>query len=253
MSGYARFHRSLIGHPAFRNDAEAMAFAWMVLRASWKPVRVRYKGRAFTLNRGQLAVSQRDMADALDRDKAWVERLWKRLRAEAMIAVAYEAGAAVISICNYDKYQHSNDEREAPDEASREADARQTQGTEQVREEGKKEEGEEANASSSSPPELRPQHVVEFWNEMAARTGLPQVRDLSEKRRRALKLRISRYSIDEIAAAILAIERTPFLLGQTGGSWRADFDFLLRPDTILKILEGKYDGTRQQSAGFGRA
>ena len=27
MSGYVHIHRSLIGHPAFRNDAEAMAFA----------------------------------------------------------------------------------------------------------------------------------------------------------------------------------------------------------------------------------
>lgn len=59
MTGYVRLHRSLIGHPAFRNDAEAMAFAWMVARAAWKPSCVRYKGRAISLNRGQLAISVR--------------------------------------------------------------------------------------------------------------------------------------------------------------------------------------------------
>ena len=48
MSGFVVLHRSLLGHPAFRNDAEAMAFAWMILRASWRPVRVRYKGKAIT-------------------------------------------------------------------------------------------------------------------------------------------------------------------------------------------------------------
>jgi hypothetical protein len=153
VSGHARIHRSLIGHPAFRNDGEAMAFAWMVLRAAWKPVRVRYKGKAISLDRGQLSVSQRDMAHALDRDKAWVERLWKRLRAEAMIEAASEAGVAVITICNYEKYQASPKKAEAADEAPEEADARQTQGTEQVREEDKKEEeSSEANASGTVVP-----------------------------------------------------------------------------------------------------
>ncbi|GAA0729944.1 hypothetical protein [Sphingomonas japonica] len=171
MSGYACFHRSLVGHPAFRNDAEAMAFAYMVLRASWKPTRVRYKGRAVDLKRGQLSISQRDMATALDRDKAWVERLWKRLRDEGMIALKNEAspeagvggagkarreaGPSVITICNYDKYQHSNDEREAPNEAGSEAEARQAQGTEQVREKGKKEDtlpsGSVAHARKADP------------------------------------------------------------------------------------------------------
>ena len=139
MSGYARFHRSLIGHPAFRNDAEAMAFAYMVLRASWKPARVRYKGKAISLNRGQLAMSVRDLAEAMDRDKGWVERLLKRLKFETMCETRAETGVLVITICNYEKYQAANDERETPGKTPDETDARQTQDTEQGTEEGKKE------------------------------------------------------------------------------------------------------------------
>jgi hypothetical protein len=135
MSGYVRLYRSLISeHPAFRNDAEAMAFAWLVAKAAWQPTRVRYKERILSLNRGQLAVSQRDMARALDRDKAWVERLWKRLRAEAMVEVVCEAGVAIVTICKYEEYQARGVGREALDEAG----ARQGQGTEQEREEVKK-------------------------------------------------------------------------------------------------------------------
>jgi hypothetical protein len=146
MSGYARFHRSLIGHPAFRNDAEAMAFAYLVLRASWRPVRVRYKGKALNLNRGQLAMSVRDLAEAMDRDKGWVERLLKRLKSETMVETVTETGVMVITICNYEKYQAANDGSETPHETPGETHARQTRDTEQRREEGKKEEGE-ANAS----------------------------------------------------------------------------------------------------------
>jgi hypothetical protein len=139
VSGYVRLYRSLVNeHPAFRNDAEAMAFAWLVAKAAWQPARVRYKERILHLKRGQLAMSQRDMARALDRDKAWVERLWRRLKAEAMIAVDSEAGVALITICNYEEYQSRGLGREALDEAPSEAGARRGQGTEQIREEVKK-------------------------------------------------------------------------------------------------------------------
>jgi hypothetical protein len=134
MSGYVRLYRKMLGHPAFRNDGEALAFAWMVLRAAWRPARVRYKERILPLARGQLSVSQRDMARAIDRDKAWVERLWKRLKSEAMMTVDVEAGVTVITICNYSEYQFDAADREAVDEADGEAGARQGRGTEQVRE-----------------------------------------------------------------------------------------------------------------------
>jgi hypothetical protein len=55
--GFVCLWRSLLGHPAFRNEGEAMAFGWLVLNAQWKPARVRYKERIFHLQRGQLAVS----------------------------------------------------------------------------------------------------------------------------------------------------------------------------------------------------
>ena len=164
MSGYVRIHRSLIGHPAFRNDAEAMAFAWLVAKAAWKPTRVRYKERAVSLARGQVAISQRDMARALDRDKAWIERLWKRLKAEAMIEVDSEAGVAVITICNYATFQPSAEKREAADEAQHEAGARQGQGTEQVREEVK-EGSSEAKASSPRPWALPVGVSLQTWTD----------------------------------------------------------------------------------------
>lgn len=127
MSGYVRIHRSVLGHPVFRNDAEAMAFAWMVVRAAWKPATVRYKDHVIHLQRGELAVSVRDMAAAMDRDKAWVERLWKRLKNETMVETRSETGVSVVTICNYSEYQAERDIGKTPDDT----EARQGQDTEQ--------------------------------------------------------------------------------------------------------------------------
>jgi hypothetical protein len=137
-NGYARIHRSLLDHPAFRSDAEAMAFAWLVLRAAWRPVRVRYKGRAIALQRGELAVSVRDLAAAMDRDRGWTERLLKRLKNERMIATASGTGVLVITICNYDLYQAEHDGAATPTATRATTAPRQRHDTEQEGEESKK-------------------------------------------------------------------------------------------------------------------
>lgn len=138
MSGYVRIHRSLLGHPAFRNDAEAMAFAWLVAKAAWQQTRVRYKDRIIGLARGQLAVSVRDFANAMDRDKGWCERLLKRLKNEAMVETHHETGVNLVTICNYEEYQARGLRSETLDETPEGTGARQAQDTEQVREEVKK-------------------------------------------------------------------------------------------------------------------
>ncbi|MFA5965983.1 MAG: hypothetical protein WC804_18355 [Sphingomonas sp.] len=137
-NGYVRIHRALLGHPVFRNDAEAMAFAWLVLRAGWQPGRVRYKDRVIGLRRGQLALSIRDFAAAMDRPKGWVERLFARLRNETMIETSVGHGVLLITICNYDFYQASSEGRETGAGTRGEAPAGQRPDTDKRREESKK-------------------------------------------------------------------------------------------------------------------
>lgn len=148
--GYVRVYRTLLGHPAFRNDGEAMAFAWMVLRASWRPARVRYKGMAVSLERGQLAVSVRDLAEALDRSKGWVERLLTRLKSETMIETHSETGVTVVTICNYAEYQAEQDSPGTPRGTAAGTKPGQRRDTEQRREKGNKEITLDASASNAA-------------------------------------------------------------------------------------------------------
>lgn len=180
--GYVRLYRSLLGHPAFRNDGEAMAFAWMVIRAQWQARRVRYKERIINLKRGQLAISTRDMADALDRDKAWVTRLWQRLKNETMIETVVDAGITVVTICKYGIYQADRDTDETPGETLAETGARQGRDTEQEGEKGKKVKSPPSRATSITAdfaPVLTPdaQKTVDGWPPGMLERELAQFRD----------------------------------------------------------------------------
>lgn len=89
-----------------------------------------------------------------------------------------------------------------------------------------------------------PQRVVDLWNEvMAGLEKIPQVRTLTEPRRKAIRARCSedktrdlswwRELFDRIAAS-------DFLTGRKG-DWHCSFDWVLKPANLTKILEGNYD------------
>ena len=75
----------------------------MILRASWRPVRVRYKGKAISLIRGN-SVSVRDMAEAMDRDKAWVRLSSSPQKSLKLLTLNRVPGLLLITIVGCDRY-----------------------------------------------------------------------------------------------------------------------------------------------------
>lgn len=108
-------------------------------------------------------------------------------------------------------------------------------------------------------PTVSPQIVVDLWNLMASQNDLSKVAKLTDKRRRSCQARLKADGLELIQQAIGKIPQSDFLCGRTG-DWSADFDFLMQPDSVTKILEGKYDariGNQQrvgaaQRVGAGR-
>jgi len=90
---------------------------------------------------------------------------------------------------------------------------------------------------------LTPEHIVEAWNDMATRTGLAKVRKLSPQRKRGLSARIRQFTVDEFTEAIDAIERSPFLRGESGrDSWGgATIEWLCSEKKMIQLMEGQYD------------
>lgn len=88
-------------------------------------------------------------------------------------------------------------------------------------------------------PELKPEHVLEAWNAVAVRTGLPSAR-MTPERRKKLNTFIKRNAVDDITEAISAVERSPFCRGENDRGWKANLDFLLKPAKFTGLLEGTY-------------
>ena len=84
--------------------------------------------------------------------------------------------------------------------------------------------------------------IVEIWNAKAP-AGLGRVKEVSVGRDRHLKARWSEHPEPIYWENVIQeIGRSSFLQGMASGGrgWKASIDFLLRPDSATKIIEGQY-------------
>jgi pyocin large subunit-like protein len=91
--------------------------------------------------------------------------------------------------------------------------------------------------------------VIDAWNHMATENDLPTIRLMTPTRRRSLATRIAEVGLDSMLAAIVAVAGSAFCRGASESGWRADFDFLLQPKSLIRVLEGRYSRGKTPKEG----
>ena len=94
-----------------------------------------------------------------------------------------------------------------------------------------------------SPPKLH--KLVEIWNENSGILG--KVKTVNSARQRKIEARWKESPDDPVAyftGIIMRIVASNFCVGKNDRGWKASFDWLLQPETHLKVDEGKYDNPK---------
>lgn len=79
------------------------------------------------------------------------------------------------------------------------------------------------------------------WNIFAAEYGLQQIGVIEPGSKRDRSTLAFVKSERDMAAVFTKIRASPFLLGQLGGTFRVNLDWIMKPDNFNKIIEGNYD------------
>lgn len=91
-------------------------------------------------------------------------------------------------------------------------------------------------------PKLHP--LAELWNAGVSNTRLPKVASFSRNGRRfkSAQARWEENSDPNFWVGVIQrVTQSRFCLGENDRKWKANFDWLIRPDSASKILEGVYD------------
>lgn len=105
-----------------------------------------------------------------------------------------------------------------------------------------KEKIEDAATSSLSPSPL---DLSALWMELT-NGKLPGIKGISNSRKQKISARLKDTPkdwtpYDYWVAVIDKILKSDFCIGLNDRGWKADFDWLLKPDTHYRVMEGKYD------------
>ena len=93
-------------------------------------------------------------------------------------------------------------------------------------------------SNQPNQPKIDFNKLVSFFN--SKRGSLPEVKKLSEARKKRILILEKQYGRECIQMAIEKTRDSKFLQGENKENWMASFDWIFKPDNFLKILEDNY-------------
>lgn len=147
--GWFAVKRGITSHDLFRSKPDRlMIWIWLIENACWKDTPHDIKGETVTVRRGQICTSERRIADKCGVGYQVVRTFLKRLQNERMINATVVRGKSIITLCNYESYQSSENQENAGANATPNATLTQRQRT--------KEQGNNTSVSKDTGEKVSP-------------------------------------------------------------------------------------------------
>ncbi len=102
-----------------------------------------------------------------------------------------------------------------------------------------KEQEKEKDLEKNKELELAYKTVAELYNGICI--SLPKVKSVTPKRKEAIiKLIRLGYTIEDMKTIFINAENSSFLKGENKNNWSANFDWLIKEENAVKVIEGNY-------------
>ncbi|ECS2601846.1 replication protein [Salmonella enterica subsp. enterica serovar Senftenberg] len=274
--GHFSLFRSLLSKEWAKDTAKLAMWIRLIGEASYKHRTVEFSGREWDLMPGELvttaAIMGRKLRDQDGHEKSpqAVTRMINFFVKEGMITTKGTRFGTVISITNYGQYQEiSPDEpcdkpsdnnkpsngaalKHSPDEPCDKPSDEQNKKVvnKKVVNNNKTPLPPNGGGDGQVKPERRKAERIDyesFLNAYNTEVGdrLPHAVSVNEKRKRRLKKIIPQLktpNVDGFRAYVRAFvhQAKPFYFGDNDTGWTADFDYLLREDSLTGVREGKF-------------
>lgn len=225
--GWIKLHRKLLDNPVTMKDTDHLAvWIYLLLNASHNEHPALFKGEKITLKPGQLITGRKSIALALHIDESKVERILKSLKSEQQIEQQTSSKNRLISITNWEFYQQSEQQNEQQVNNKRTTSEQQVNTNKNI----KNDKNERKDTC---------QNILDLFNRICCSFG--RVKNITKSRAEIISDSLKTYSVDDFKKVFEKAEQSDFLKGNNSRNWSANFDWLIKEDNMVKVLEGKYD------------
>ena len=83
--------------------------------------------------------------------------------------------------------------------------------------------------------------ILEMYNALCETSGLRPIRSINGNRKTQTAARFKEYGINGFTDLFEKVSASHFLCGSGDRGWKVDYDWLIAPTNMQKVLEGKYD------------
>lgn len=90
------------------------------------------------------------------------------------------------------------------------------------------------------------QKIIGMYNETCV--SFPKVQSITEERKKAIKARLNKYSVEDFQRLFDLAEASDFLKGANNRNWQATFDWLIKDSNMGKVLDGNYNNREKTQA-----
>ena len=97
----------------------------------------------------------------------------------------------------------------------------------------------ERDKEEKPTPSIKYDEIKQLFNDKCI--SLPQIAKMTDKRKQLIKARIREHGLESIYKVIDNTSNSKFMAGDNNRNWIATFDWIIRPNNYIKVLEGNYN------------
>lgn len=255
VGGYIRLHRQLENHWIAENNDYFHWWVDMLWMAKYQDT----ESDGITIKRGQLEASvafltKRWHLNRKTLDRKTVISFLKKLENDNMIIrEVVDSKKAIITICNYDKYQYepwrvTDTELDTISDTELDTILDTIKKIKKKRKNKKNTPSNEGASDSPSDPPSKEVNIdfgglLSFWNKTMETSNavIPKLKSMTERRKGFVRARVREHGKRAVFEVITKAGASDFLNGKNQRGWVASFDWIMLPTNFQKVLEDNYD------------
>ena len=243
MAGWIRLSRNIFECWLWDEKPFSKAQAWidLLLMANYETKKIVLGNELIEVERGSFITSEVKLSERWGWSRTKTRSYLYLLESDNMIIKKSDSKKTVITIVKYGIYQDIETAEEQQKNSKKTAKKQQKNTTNNINNINNINKEE-----SAEQPPIDYKAVVDDYNTICK--SLPQVKSLSDARRKAIKARLKTRGMEDIHKAFQMAEGSDFLKGANKSNWTATFDWIMKDTNMAKILDGNYENKTSKEA-----